>query len=99
MPQVTLAEAKELLKDRAKDRKIFSVRFYKRTDKSIRDMVCQTRSPKDDGEPAYDFTEKRLLVVWDLQKHGYRSIPWEGIIQIRFESQDYIVRHRKEDAK
>lgn len=35
------------------------------------------------GEPAYDFSEKGLLPVYDMVAKGYRSVPKEGIVRIK----------------
>ncbi len=66
----------------------FSVRFRKRSDGTIRDMPrCRMGVSKyiRGGERAYDFGEKELLPVFDMDKGQYRSIPIEGIILINGE--------------
>ncbi len=61
---------------------IFSVVFKKRTNGEIRKMRCRMGVTKylKGGERAYDFKEKNLLPVFDLEKGEYRSIPIEAII-------------------
>lgn len=65
----------------------FSVRFRKRSDGTIRDMRCRMGVAKHikGGERAYDFKEKNLLPVYDMEKQAYRSIPIEAIILINNE--------------
>lgn len=64
--------------------KIFSIRFIKRSTGELRAMVCRTGVKKHlkGGESAYDPKEHDLIVVYDMQKNGYRSIPKEGIIEV-----------------
>ncbi len=47
----------------------FSVKFIKRTNGEIRDMVCRLDVKKylRGGAPAYDFAEKNLVCVCDVQ--------------------------------
>jgi hypothetical protein len=33
----------------------------------------------------YNREEKALLGVWDMQKQGFRSIPYEGIVALKSE--------------
>lgn len=73
---------------------IFGVRFIKRTDGEIRDMVCRLgASNKVKGDagngPAYDPIEKGLLPVWDMQKDGFRSIPLDNIIHVKIKGTEY----------
>lgn len=65
--------------------KIFSVKFIKRTTGEEREMVCRTGVKKDlkGGELAFDPIAKNLLMVYDMQKKGYRSIPIENILEIK----------------
>lgn len=63
------------------ENKFFSVHFIKRTNGEARKMVARfdVKGYLRGGKPAYDFNEKNLLSVFDVQKKAYRSIPFEGI--------------------
>lgn len=76
--------------------KIFSVKFFKRTDGSIRTMTCRrgvsshlVAGPK---RPGLDFKKNELIPVFDMQKQKYRSIPIEGIIAIKIKGEWYEVQ-------
>lgn len=47
------------------------------------------------GEPTYDFQEKGLLPVFDMQKKEYRCIPLEGIKSLTVKGVTYTYRGRK----
>lgn len=87
---------------RGSEGKMFSIRFIKRTDGSEREMVCRTgvKSRLAGGEPAYDPKDYKLINVFDMhapakkgstEKGDYRSIPIEGIIQIKMEGKWFKV--------
>lgn len=65
--------------------KIFSCKFVKRTDGSIRNMIARTGVSKGiTGEGrAWDPTERGLLPVYDMQARGYRMIPAESVMEVR----------------
>lgn len=64
------------------ENEFFNVKFIKRTDGTERSMTCRlgVTSRLTGGVPAYDAKDKNLLVVFDTQKKGYRSIPIENIL-------------------
>lgn len=64
---------------------IFSVTFVKRKDQSIREMNCRLGVKKhlNGGGPVYDAKAYQLLTVFDMQIQEYRSIPLDGILEIR----------------
>jgi len=70
---------------------IFSVLFVKRTTGELREMVCRQGVKKHlaGGEAAYNFNEKGLLPVFDMQKKGYRSIPNDGIRAITYSGETH----------
>jgi len=72
---------------------IFSLKFIKRSNGELREMVCRLGVKKhlatNGRERAYDPAEKGLLCVYDLQKKGYRSIPLENILEIRIKGKVY----------
>lgn len=61
--------------------RIFGVDLIKRTDGSKRYMVCRwgVRSHLKGGVLPYNAKEKRLTIVFDIQRGAYRAIAWEGI--------------------
>lgn len=80
---MTIEQVEEFIKNT--DGKIFSIKFVKRTTGEVRAMTCRTGVKKHlkGGEPTYDAKAHNLIVVFDMQKQGYRSIPKEGITEIR----------------
>lgn len=89
---ITLRKALEHIQD--KNGKFTSLRFIKRTDGTIRDMVFRTgvKSHLAGGEPAYDFQEHGLIPVFDTQKSEYRSVPKEGITHLKVDGEWFIVK-------
>lgn len=63
----------------------FSIKFVKRSDGTVREMVAQYGVKKHlkGGPPAYDPKGYMLVTVYDVVKKGYRSIPLEGIIELK----------------
>lgn len=63
---------------------VFRVDFIKRTDASVRTMVCRcgVRSKTTGKGSAYSFAKKGLLSVWEFAT-GYRAIPIDGILAIK----------------
>ena len=71
---------------------IFSVVFTKRTTGEVRKMRCRFRvAPKKKGGkgPAYDPTEKGLIVVFDVEKEGFRSIPLDAVTKFTIRGRVY----------
>ncbi len=99
MQQITQKQAANLI---AKSNgRFFSVLFVKRGDGELREMICRTGVKKNlkGGEAPYDFSEKKLIPVYDTQAEkkkpgdsGYRCIPIEGIRQISINGADFKVR-------
>lgn len=81
----TITRKKAVAWIQARAGKFFSVRFVKRTDGSVREMTCRqgVKVHLKGGPPAYDFAANRLLPVWDTVAAGYRSIPVEGITDVK----------------
>ena len=65
--------------------RIFAVKFVKRSTGELRLMSCRTgvHNYLKGGMAAYDPAEKALISVFDMHKRGYRSIPTEGISQLK----------------
>jgi hypothetical protein len=71
---------------------LFSVKFIKRSDGELREMVCRlgaTKGVKGTGG-SYDPASKGLLTVFDVQKDGWRSIPLDAIQQVRIRGKVYL---------
>lgn len=78
--------------DRARESgHIFAVEFIKRTDGSIREMLCRTGVTKGThgGSMGYKPEDHGLLSVYDMQKQGFRSIPVENILHLSMNGQRY----------
>ena len=90
--KVTLAEAVDIILEQ--EGRVMSVEFIKRTNGEIRQMNCRTGVRKHlTGEGAkYNFSEKGLISVFDLQKNGYRTINAETIRRVRAGGQEYVVK-------
>jgi hypothetical protein len=86
MQTITRAEAVEYI--RGTEGRFFSLTFEKRTNPGeIRAMNARTGVKKHlkGGEAAYNFAEKQLISVFDMQKGDYRCIPMEGIREMCIE--------------
>lgn len=70
---------------------IFYVEFVKRTDGSIRKMVCRTGVSKGTkgGSMGYDPTQHGLLSVYDMDAKGFRSIPVDAITHLTMDGVKY----------
>lgn len=68
-------ETVQLIREKTKGR-FFVVEFIKRTDGTLRKMVCRlgVRKHLRGGTLRYDPNTKGLIVVWDSQKQDYRQI-------------------------
>lgn len=76
--------------------KIFTVRFVKRTDGTVREMTCRLgvmiRKGLADGERAYEPDQKNLIWVYDFKcaqkgEAARRSIPIEGLQAVKIDGQ------------
>ncbi|RKY40186.1 MAG: hypothetical protein DRP85_09075 [Candidatus Makaraimicrobium thalassicum] len=73
---------------------IFSVTFIKRTTGEERKMVCRTgvkKGVKGVGM-SYDPKEKDLIVVFDMQKRGFRMIPLENVKELKIKGHKYLIK-------
>lgn len=80
---------------------IFGVTFRRRSDGELRNMVCRLSAPSYvKGEHglgrAYDPIEYGLLTVFDMQRHGWRSVPVENVIRLQVRGE--VVYNRKEES-
>lgn len=69
--------------------KVFAVRFIKRSTGEVRTMNCRlgVKSHLKGGAPAYSREEKQLVCVFDMVKNAYRSIPIEGITELKVDGE------------
>lgn len=75
------------------DGKIFSVKFVKRTDGTVRDMVCRLgvqKGVKGVGH-SFDPKAKRLLCVYEMPKDQFRMINLTDLLAAKVEGQEYEV--------
>jgi hypothetical protein len=98
-------EAKQIL-DNQKDGTIFTVKFIKRSDKTLRTMNCRkgVRKGVKGVGMGYNPEKKNLVPVYDVQKakelknagdtenKAFRMISVEGIREMTVKGQEYIVR-------
>lgn len=82
-----LAELKSIVQNG----KFFTVVFIKRTDGTVRTMRARTGVVRHliGGERRYDPDQKGLLIVYDIEKRGYRAIPSENVMGIRANGKIY----------
>ena len=76
---------KKILQDNNKTGNIYSVSFKKRTDGSIRKMICRGKVFKAlrDGTLKFNPLERDLVQVYDMRKNGYRFIPCENVLSVK----------------
>lgn len=81
MKRIAADEAKQLI--HATNGRIFSARFRKK-DGTIRDMVCRlgVKSKLKGGKRRYNPADYNLVCVYDMQKEGYRSIPFARLTNL-----------------
>lgn len=73
------------------DGRITTVTFKKRTTGEVRVMNCRSgvkKHLKGDG-PRYDFKEKNLVCVYDVQKRDYRTINCDSIISVKAHGREF----------
>ena len=68
--------------------RFFSIKFKKRTNGKIREMLCRTGVKchlVPNAKPQYrqNFAQNDLIGVFDIQANAYRCIPIEGIEAIK----------------
>lgn len=80
---------KQEIKEIVSGGKFFTVGFVKRTTGQLRKLNCRVMPPKQDGKPAYNFDHHNLILVWDIHKHGYRTVPIENIVWIKAKGKLY----------
>jgi hypothetical protein len=71
--------------------KFFGASFYKK-DGTIRHINCRLGVVKDlqGGELKYNALAANNLVVWDVRKKEYRTIPLDRLITLRYNGKEII---------
>ena len=84
-PNNKIKQVKKMLQDNNKTGNIYSVSFQKRTDGSVRKMICRGKVFKGlrGGTLKFNPLERDLVQVYDMRKKGYRLIPCENVISIK----------------
>ena len=82
------------LKNPVSDGSIFNVKFIKRTTGELRSMTCRLGVQRhlSGGKKAFNDKTKDLLTVFDMKNKGYRSIPVDGIQELRVNGQSFCFR-------
>ena len=77
-------------------KRFFGVKFVKRTDNSVRTMLCKLGVVNWGGNKQitgsglkFDPEAKRLLPVFDVNKKAYRMVNLETIMELRFGGKIY----------
>lgn len=93
MSEATLSKSQVMEFLRNLNGKFFTVEFIKRSTGEVRVMNATTNyeSKLAGGDAAYNFSEKQLIPVWDLQKQAFRSIPTDAVQVIRVAGITYKV--------
>ena len=70
---------------------MFTVHFVKRTDGTERTMNARTgvKAYLAGGELGYDPVEKNLLPCYDMKVHGYRTIPLDAIVWLKYQGKTW----------
>ena len=91
---ITRAEAVSMIQENGKS-SFFSVSFRKRSDGEFRKMTCRQGVKIDmPGAPwrlPYKLEERNLISVFGIAEKSYRSIPIEGILELKIRGKVYKV--------
>ena len=83
--------ARKLVQDAKQTGKVFSVIFRKRTNGEPRRMLCRGRTRyQQKGDKPYEATDYDLVVVYDMEKRSYRSIPLDSVIRIKHRGRVFL---------
>jgi hypothetical protein len=90
---------KQIVRDAVRERlarmpgRVFSIQFLKRSNGELRTMKAifvEGKGIKDVGMP-YEPNQRRLIVVYDVGKEGYRAVPIDGILTLKIYGENYRV--------
>jgi hypothetical protein len=77
-------------------KRFFGVKFIKKTDNSIRTMLCKIgvknwngQSQIKGGGLKYNPESKGLLPVWDVNKGAYRMVNINTLLELRFKGKTF----------
>ena len=89
---LTKQEAAKLISET--NGQFFTVTFYKRSTGEERTMNCRLGVKKhlQGGEKRYSDKEKQLITVYSVDSKGYRTIPIEGLTQLKVAGRTYQVQ-------
>ena len=75
----------KMLQDNNKTGNIYAASVQKRTDGTIRKMICRGKVVKGlrGGTMKFNPLERDLVQVYDMRKKGYRLIPCENVLSIK----------------
>lgn len=95
--KITRKQAAEILIDMKQENKgkLFSVEFVKRTTGEIR-LLCGRFGVEQylkGGQAAYNFLEKGLVCVFDIQKMAYRCINLETLLTLKINGISYEIEN------
>jgi hypothetical protein len=78
--------------ERARDGRIFTVEFIKRTTGELRRMNCRrgVKNGVTGKGMAYDAISRALLPVWDIEKEAFRMINLAELVSLSMGGKKYI---------
>lgn len=79
------------VKNKLSSGRFFRVVFRKRTDNTIRSMVCRTGVKRYLARVgmAYDPDKHDLLAVYDVQRRAYRMVSLDDVKELHFDGQSH----------
>lgn len=77
--------------------RLFSVKFVKRSTGEAREMLCRTGvtshlNPEPTKKQPYQPKAAGVITVFDMKSKGYRSIPLEGLKEIKIDGEWLVVQ-------
>lgn len=97
MTTITMKQAAEMIEN-SNDGHMFSVKFVKRTDGSVRDMNCRKGVKKftNGGSLAFDPKKKNLVCVWEANtqnpEKAYRMISLDSLLEVKMNGSVFSVK-------
>jgi hypothetical protein len=81
----------------ASDQEEFDITFIKRSNGEVKSMKCKYGVPSErGGTMRYDPAKKGLIVVYNVEEGGYKTIGVEGIISASINNKNYVVEGMKD---